>query len=218
MSSQDIRIEDLSSLKDLYLIHMPDVAVHIDNCPLLKRFGSSRYIWGAPLISNPLPLIPSSNGNEESLYPNIVGGGSSTPAWPTIPETVISFRTLNITNCQQIEEVSLENVNISQFNFSEFPNLQYLYVSSHNGRIVGGGTHILSPMYKGQFLAQTISTLPQRSPLFKGKILIRGVSTDNSDYVKAIIAPSYQTQIESTALEKNWNLVWDSGVTDKPSL
>lgn len=218
MNSQEISIEDLSSLKDLYLIHMPDVAVHIDNCPLLKRFGSSRYIWGAPLISNPLPLIPSSNGNEESLYPNIVGGGSSTPAWPTIPETVISFRTLNITNCQQIEEVSLENVNISQFNFIEFPNLQYLYVSSHNGRIVGGGTHILSPMYKGQFLAQTISTLPQRSPLFKGKILIRGVSTDNSDYVKAIIAPSYQTQIESTALEKNWNLVWDSGVTDKPSL
>lgn len=135
------------------------------------------------------------------------------PIWPDVPEQIRSFRRLNITNCDNLAEVSLENVNIGQFDFSEFPALRYLYVSSHESRIVGGCDNICLNVTKGQFLYRTIMTLPQRYLRYMGKILVRGVSTDNSEFVPAYVSDYYQGEIDSLARAKNWNLVWEPEIS-----
>lgn len=210
--SQTIIIEDLPALKDLYLVRMPGVHVVVGNCPSLQNFGSSKYIWGAPTPSVIVPLVPGP-GIGDILDPNVVGGGSTTPVWPDVPEPYLSFSALRITDCNALKYVSLENVDIKQFDFSDFPSLQYLYVSSHNDRIVGGTSSLLTINSSGEFLVNTIATLPARGALFKGKILVRGVNLSNTEYVEAAVAAKYQNQITTFAEENNWNVVWDSGVT-----
>ena len=212
--SQTITIEGLPALKDLYLVRMPDVQVVVDNCPSLQNFGSSRYIWGAPTLDIVVPIRPLPIVGDDALDPNIVGGGT-TLAWPDIPESVPSFKSLRITDCEYLTNVSLENVGIGQFDFSDFPRLQYLYVSSHNDKIVGGTGNTLVLTSKGEFLANTIATLPAKGSLFKGKVLVRGVNQSNTEYVEAVVAAKYQTQITTFEDNNNWDVVWDSGVTDK---
>lgn len=215
ITGQTICINSLESLTELYLVNMPDVQVEIENCPLLRSFGSSRHIWGAPTLSVVVPIVPGP-GIGDILDPNVVGGGSITPAWPNIPESVLSYRSLCINDCPKLTEVSLENVGLSQFDFSDFPNMQYLYVSSHNDRIVGGTSNSLTMTSKGEFLANTVATLPTKGILFKGKILVRGVNLSNTEYVEARISTKYQNQITTFAEENNWNVVWDSGVILNP--
>ena len=215
ITGQTICINSLESLTELYLVNMPDVQVEIENCPLLRSFGSSRHIWGAPTLSVVVPIVPGP-GIGDILDPNVVGGGSTTPAWPNIPESVLSYRSLCINDCPKLTEVSLENVGLSQFDFSDFPNMQYLYVSSHNDRIVGGTSNSLTMTSKGEFLANTVATLPTKGILFKGKILVRGVNLSNTEYVEARISTKYQNQITTFAEENNWNVVWDSGVILNP--
>lgn len=212
ITGETVCIHSLDSLKELFLVNMPDVQVEIESCTQLRSFGSSRHIWGAPTLDVTVPVVPFP-GTVTPVDPNIVGGGTVTPAWPDIPEPVPSYRSLRINDCPKLKEVSLENVNIGQFDFSDFPLLQYVYVSSHNGRIVGGSANVLSPSYRGQFLDYTVSTLPERSAIFRGKILVRGVNVANTEYTEAVISSNNRTSIETTAQEKNWNVVWDSGVS-----
>lgn len=212
ITGETVCIHSLDSLKELFLVNMPDVQVEIESCPQLRSFGSSRHIWGAPTLDVTVPVVPFP-GTVTPVDPNIVGGGTVTPAWPDIPEPVPSYRSLRINDCPKLKEVSLENVNVGQFDFSDFPLLQYVYVSSHNGRIVGGSANVLSPSYRGQFLDYTVSTLPERSAIFRGKILVRGVNVANTEYTEAVISSNNRTSIETTAQEKNWNVVWDSGVS-----
>lgn len=111
--------------------------------------------------------------------------------------------------------ISLENVYINTFDFSSFPNLNYVYLSSQSDRIVGGGNSGLLTSSKGDFLVNTVSTLPQRSDAFRGKILIREVAANNNSYEKVWITSQNQSQIENAyAIEKNWSVVWDSGITN----
>lgn len=214
-ATQTVSIEDLPALKDLYLVRMPNANVTIARCPLLLRFGSSREIWRGPLIDLlfPSPLIQP--GSEQPLDPDVVIDGPITQVqWPDIPESCVSYMLLSITDCDNLQKVSLENVNIGAFDFGDFPDLEYLYVSSQSHRIVGGGSTFLSPSCNGEFLANTVSTLPQRSTSSKGKILIRGVDSDNQSYTKAWISSQNQSLIEETCSDKNWEVVWDSGITD----
>ena len=194
---------------------MPNANVTIARCPLLLRFGSSREIWRGPLIDLlfPSPLIQP--GSEQPLDPDVVIDGPITQVqWPDIPESCVSYMLLSITDCDNLQKVSLENVNIGAFDFGDFPDLEYLYVSSQSHRIVGGGSTFLSPSCNGEFLASTVSTLPQRSTSSKGKILIRGVDSDNQSYTKAWISSQNQSLIEETCSDKNWEVVWDSGITN----
>ena len=69
---------------------------------------------------------------------------------------------------------------------------------------------------KGEFLANTVATLPTKGILYKGKILVRGVNLSNTEYVEARISTKYQNQITTFAEENNWNVVWDSGVILNP--
>lgn len=202
IASQEISIKDLPALKDLYLVHMPDIDVSVDNCPSLLRFGSSKYIWGSPVLEL-YPVVPSPSINDGSLYPNDEG---ETPEWPDVPEPIKSFRTLSITDCENLAEISLENVNIGSFNFSDFPDLRYIYVSSDANGIVGGS---FSSSIMGQYLYNTVLTLPNRSGLFKGWLYVRGVSADSSQYIPAAISASNRTQISAVADNKNWKVIWN---------
>ena len=200
MASQTVSIKDLPSLKDLYLVHMPDVAVEIRNCPELLRFGSSNYIWGGPPeLSNPdLPMFPVEG---ELLGPDNVNGGTAGAVWPDVPEPVQSFSSLSIEGCDSLKDVSLENVGITRFDFSGLPSLRYLYVSSQDDMIVGG--------------TDSIYTLPDRSgQSTKGRIRVRGVSQTNTEYVNAVISVQNRNLISTFCSDKNWNVIWDSGVTD----
>lgn len=200
IASQTVSIKDLPSLKDLYLVHMPDVAVEISNCPELLRFGSSSYIWGGPPeLSNPdLPMFPVEG---ELLGPDNVNGGTAGAVWPDVPEPVQSFSSLSIEGCDSLKDVSLENVGITRFDFSGLPSLRYLYVSSQDDMIVGG--------------TDSIYTLPDRSgQSTKGRIRVRGVSQTNTEYVNAVISVQNRNLISTFCSDKNWNVIWDSGVTD----
>ena len=200
IASQTVSIKDLPSLKDLYLVHMPDVAVEIRNCPELLRFGSSNYIWGGPPeLSNPdLPMFPVEG---ELLGPDNVNGGTAGAVWPDVPEPIQSFSSLSIEGCDSLKDVSLENVGITNFDFSGLPSLRYLYVSSQDDMIVGG--------------TDSIYTLPDRSgQSTKGRIRVRGVSQTNTEYVNAVISVQNRNLISTFCSDKNWNVIWDSGVTD----
>ena len=214
IASQTVSIKDLPSLKDLYLVHMPDVAVEIRNCPELLRFGSSSFIWGGPPeLSNPdLPMFPVEG---ELLGPDNVNGGTAGSVWPDVPEPIQSFSSLSIEGCDSLKDVSLENVGITRFDFSGLPSLRYLYVSSQDDMIVGGTDSSYPLLTKGRYLADSIYTLPDRSgQSTKGRIRVRGVSQTNTEYVNAVISVQNRNLISTFCSDKNWNVIWDSGVTD----
>lgn len=214
-ASQTVSIKELPALRDLYLVHMPNAIVTIAHCPSLLRFGSSKYIWEASSSIFPIPITPISPGFENPLDPDVVGDGPVEEIeWPYVPEPIVSYGMLSITDCNNLKEVSLENVNIGSFDFSDFPNLEYVYVSSQLHRIVGGGSNVLSPSCKGEFLASTVSTLPQRTINRKGKIAVRGVDSTNGLFKKVWISSQNQSLIEETCSDKNWEVVWDSGITN----
>lgn len=215
IASQTVSIKDLPSLKDLYLVHMPDIAVEIRNCPELLRFGSSNYIWGSPsdITINPdLPMLPVEG---EILGPDNVNGGAAGSVWPDVPEPVQSFCSLSIEDCENLTDMSLENVGITSFDFSGLPSLRYLYVSSQDDMIVGGTDSSYQSLDRGRYLAGSIFTLPDRSgQSTKGRIRVRGVSQNNTGYVTAIISLQNRNWINTFCSDNNWNVIWDSGVTD----
>ncbi len=214
-ASQTVSIKELPALRDLYLVHMPNAIVTITHCPSLLRFGSSKYIWEASSSIFPFPITPIHPGFENPLDPDVVGDGPVDKIeWPYVPEPIVSYGMLSITDCNNLKEVSLENVNIGSFDFSDFPNLEYVYVSSQLHRIVGGGSNVLSPSCKGEFLASTVSTLPQRTINRKGKIAVRGVDSTNGLFKKVWISSQNQSLIEETCSDKYWEVVWDSGITN----
>ena len=214
MCSQAIDISNLPSLKDLYLVHMPGVSINIDNCPSLLRFGSSNYIWGAPsdIIINPdLPMLPIED--EEIMDPDIVDEGATNRYWPNVPISIQSFSSLNITDCQNLTDISLENVGITEVDFSQLPNLRYLYVSSQEDKIVGGTDNSFLLTSRGRYLANTIATLPSRAGKSKGEIRARGVNSSSTEYIAPVISmPNQRLITETYCADKNWEIIWEPGV------
>lgn len=214
MCSQAIDISNLPSLKDLYLVHMPGVSINIDNCPSLLRFGSSNYIWGAPsdIIINPdLPMLPIED--EEIIDPDIVDEGATNRYWPNVPISIQSFSSLNITDCQNLTDISLENVGITEVDFSQLPNLRYLYVSSQEDKIVGGTDNSFLLTSRGRYLANTIATLPSRAGKSKGEIRARGVNSSSTEYIAPVISmPNQRLITETYCADKNWKIIWEPGV------
>ena len=126
----------------------------------------------------------------------------------------MSFDSLSITNCPDLAEISLENVNITQFNFNNLPNLKYLYVSSQSHGIVGGYNNMATVNAQGKWLANSIATLRQRPSEDKGKIIIRCINSSNTEYINAVICQYNANLINATyGSDKNWNVIWDSGVS-----
>jgi len=203
--TQTISVSDLPALKELYIVNAKNASVTVDDCPELTKFGSSRYIWGAPMggiVINPLGM------SGDSLDPNVVGD----PEWPSIPEPVVSFSSLSITSCPKLHTLSLENVGLQALNLTQFPNLKYLYLTSGSTKIVGGGSNLMNPSTYGVYLKNAIQTLPSRNGTTTGKVLLRCVSSNNSSYIPVTLGTSNYNMIMSDASSKNWNIVWDSGV------
>lgn len=207
MAPQVIPIRNLPALKDLYLVRIPNSYINIYNCPSLLRFGSSRYIWGAPPVGGGIPIVPLPECDNGTVSPNVVGDGDDA-TWPDIPEPVQSYSNLSIANCPNLIEVSLENVDIDTFDFSGFPKLRYLYVSSQHDRIVGGSESPTVATTRGKYLYDTVSTLHQRTTADKGKIFIRAVNASNSLFNTVNMSDYYKSKVESYAADNNWNVVW----------
>ena len=153
--------------------------------------------------------------DDEIIDLNIVGGGPKDPVWPDVPEPIQSFRLLSIESCESLKEVSLENVGITNFDFSGLPSLRYLYVSSQDDMIVGGTDNVFLITSQGRYLANSIATLPSRnSQTNMGVIRVRGVDSTNTEYVEATVSPFNKNIISTFCDNNHWQIIWDSGVTD----
>lgn len=210
-ASQTVTIDGLSSLKELYLVQLKNASISVKNCSSLTTMGTSRHIWRHREFVSLTPIDP------DALDPNVVGGGTISPnEWPNVPETQMSPSSLSISNCPLIHTLSLENAGFINFSFSGMNNLSYVYLSSQLGKIVGAGSNVLMPSTSGYFLSSAISTLPPRSSLSRGKIVIRAVNTSNTAYIPASIGSGHKTNIGNTCESKNWTLVWDSDPVNNP--
>lgn len=199
-------ISGLCALEELYLVQLKNASISVSNCGLLKTFGTSRHIWrhSSPVI---IDLIAAG-----TLDPNVVGGGSTADEWPSVPEPQISPSSLSISECPRINTLSLENCGFTSFSFSGLTNLSYVYLSSQSTKIVGAGTNMYTPSSYGYYLSNAILTLPMRSTLSGGKVVIRCVNTSNTGYIPVSIATAYKTTIENSCSAKYWTVVWDSGI------
>lgn len=215
-ASQDVEISDLPNLEDLYLVRLKGADVVVSDCPSLKRFGTSTHIpvipsW-RPTPINPIPIEPIVGG--ETFNPDVVGGegaGTPTDSWPDVPEAVISPRSLDISDCNSITTLSLENVGFISFSFAEFNNLQLVYLSSQHTKIVGASDNASSYNANGGNLAAAVSSLPQKIwHNDRGKIIIRAVNSTNTAFVPVSIALGNVTSITNTCASKNWELDWDT--------
>ena len=68
---------------------------------------------------------------------------------------------LTILNCNNLKQISLENTQLKNFNFGDLPALEYVYLSSFSGYIVGG-----SDPY-GKLLLDAVNTLPAKEAAAK---------------------------------------------------
>lgn len=204
--SQSVSISGLSALEELYLVQLKNASISVSDCGLLKIVGTSRHIWRhrSPTLINPI-----STG---TLNPNVVGGGATSDEWPSVPESQISPSSLSISDCPRINTLSLENCGFTSFSFSGLYNLSYVYLSSQSTKIVGAGTNLYNPSSYGYYLSNAILTLPMRSSLSGGKVVIRCVNASNTAYIPVSIATSYKATIENSCRAKYWTVVWDSGI------
>ncbi len=215
-ASQDVEISDLPNLEDLYLVRLKGADVVVSDCPSLKRFGTSTHIpvipsW-RPTPINPIPIEPIVGG--ETFNPDVVGGegaGTPTDSWPDVPEAVVSPRSLDISGCNSITTLSLENVGFISFSFAEFNNLQLVYLSSQHTKIVGASDNASSYNANGGNLAAAVSSLPHKIwHNDRGMIIIRAVNSTNTAFVPVSIALGNVTSITNTCASKNWELDWDT--------
>lgn len=206
---QTITINNMPALEQLYIVNMKNSRIFISNCPNLRTFGTSRYLW---VHSSSGGTQAQSIGND-TVDPNIVIGDVTLPkAWPDIPETVMTPSLLSISNCPMLTSLSLENVGFTNFSFSGLNRLLYVYLSSQASRIVGAGTSsLLTPSF-GYYLNNAIATLPARTSSMTGKIVIRAVNTSSTEFIPVDIAVDYKTSIQNYCNANYWNLVWDSGI------
>lgn len=206
---QTITINNMPALEQLYIVNMKNSRIFISNCPNLRTFGTSRYLW---VHSSSGGTQAQSIGND-TVDPNIVIGDVNLPkVWPDIPETVMTPSLLSISNCPMLTSLSLENVGFTNFSFSGLNRLLYVYLSSQASRIVGAGTNsLLTPSF-GYYLNNAIATLPARTSSMTGKIVIRAVNTSSTEFIPVDIAVDYKTSIQNYCNANYWNLVWDSGI------
>lgn len=202
---QNMTLDGLNALKELYLIQLKNAAVTVKNCGALTTLATSRHIWYHRDF-NMLEQIDT-----ETLNPYVVGDGAS-DEWPAVPEVQSSLMTLSITNCPLISTLSLENVGFINFSFNGLNKLSYVYLSSQSNRIVGAGNNYTNPSTYGYYLSSAISSLPSRSSFAKGKIVIRAVNNSNTEFIPVSISPIQRDTIQNHCEDKSWTLVWDSGI------
>lgn len=217
-SSREFNFTGYEYLKELYLVRIGDSKVILDNCPNLETFATSRGIWKPEELNSGAIEADFDFGDIEPLY-----------AWPDYPDTIYSLSDtggLTILNCNNLKQISLENTELTNFNFGNLPALEYVYLSSFNNYIVGG-----TDPY-GKLLLDAVNTLPTKAPDAKGSIVLRGIAfrfypsenetgnaigpitpiRPNPVYDQIPIDRVLYNSVNQNLSARNWNVVWDSGV------
>ena len=224
--SQNFNFTNYNSLKELYLVEVLDSKVTLDGCKNLEIFATSRFIYKPKSVSG--PQVTTAVGSPiNSIYETVEGPIAEWPIegvpfaeWPKCAEWNYSLSDLNgagltIRNCGKLKEISLENTQIIDIDFSDLTQLEYVYLSSTQDYLVGGGrSEIMN--YNGEYLNTAFSTLPDKSDLPTGLIVLRGVTKATDiyprDFVKVGINVDQLGKINRQIEAKNWTVVWDSGI------
>lgn len=229
-AAQNFQFTDLADLEELYLIQAGNSKVTLKNCPKLGTFATSRTIWKPEeenLSSEAIvfgadaglkyKFIPIAN----SYFPPVIIPDSLiiTPPtfepWPLGPELFHSLSDsdtngLTIENCPNLKTVSLDHTRIKEIDFRNTSKIEYLYLSSDDSYIAGGGI-----VRSGEYLYNTIKTLPARLNTAPGMVVVRGMMR-----YPTVIRPYYgPVKMERGELIKinnwlesnNWSVVFERG-------
>lgn len=227
-------------LKELYLVETQGSRVTVANSSNLEVLATSPSIWKPITIMGPQQTQATDKQVEEGVYET--EGPSA--IWPTPPRLEIlplkpmqyfslsdsEGKGVDLTNCKKLTTISLENSQITNLDFSGLTNLDYIYLSSTNSYIVGGGSKA------GRYLYESLQTLPDRTGKTTGLIVLRGIGiefhqlipestelNENEDpdtnilltvkyvYREVAIYNNFLTSINKILADRNWQIVWDSG-------
>lgn len=225
-------------LKELYLIETQGSRVTVANCPNLEVLATSPSVWKPLSIEGPQQTEATEEVEEgmfERTGPTDILPPMELDGWPNTPMPCYSLSDslgmgIDLSNCKKLKTISLDNTQVYTLDFSGLQNLDYVYLSSLQSYIVGGGEA------EGQYLLESLKTLPDRRFKATGLIVIRGIgpkgpikfdtsskTTEKSDpdtnylmlldkiYVPVNIRSSILDSINQLLTEKNWQIVWDSG-------
>ncbi|WP_298613615.1 hypothetical protein [uncultured Odoribacter sp.] len=225
--SQNFNFTNYNNLKELYLVEVLDSKVTLDGCKNLEIFATSRFIYKPESVSGPQVTTPVGSPIN-NIYEIVEGPIAEWPIegvpfaeWPKCAEWNYSLSDLNgagltIRNCDKLKEISLENTQIIDIDFSNLSQLEYVYLSSTQDYLVGGGREEIMN-YSGDYLNTAFSTLNTRPSNNPGLIVLRGVTKNTEiyprDFVKVGINVDQLEKINRQIEAKNWTVVWDSGIT-----
>lgn len=219
--SQEFNFTGYNNLRELYLVGTLDSRVTLENCENLEIFATSRSVYKPQTLKGPSGLTvastPEANGyykvegpvaewaNESISIPEGIG-----KAEPTYSLSDLNGPGITIRNCGNLKEISLENTRVKNIDFSNLPHLEYIYLSSTQSYLVGGG----SRDNNGEYLCAAFSTLENRKDLPSGVIVLRGITrgTNPADYMYVFLNLEKFIQIDNLFKSKNWTAVWDSGL------
>lgn len=224
--SQNFNFTNYNNLKELYLVEVLDSKVTLEGCENLEIFATSRFIYKPKSVSG--PRVTTAVGSPiNNIYEIVEGPVADWPIegvpfaeWPKCAEWNYSLSDLNgtgltIRNCDKLKEISLEHTRIIDIDFSDLTQLEYIYLSSTQDYLVGGGrSEIMN--YNGEYLNTAFSTLVNRTNKNAGLIVLRGVTKATDiyprDFVKVGINVDQLGKINRQIEAKNWTVVWDSGI------
>lgn len=229
-AAHDFRFTDLAALEELYLIQAGNSKVTLKNCPKLGTFATSRTIWKPEEenIAQEAILIGAEAGNKYKFikkgnidFPPVIRPDSMIikppkfEPWPLGPELFHSLsdsdtKGLTIENCPNLKTVSLDHTRIKEIDFRNTSKIEYLYLSSDDSYIAGGGI-----VRNGEYLYNTIKTLPARLNTVPGTVVVRGMMR----YPTAIMPYYGPVKMERGELIKinnwlesnNWSVVFERG-------
>lgn len=233
-AAHNFQFTDLAALEEFYLIQAGNSKVTLKNCPKLETFATSRTIW-KPEEENIAPeaiLIGAEAGNKYHFiqkgnmeFPPITYPDSMviTPPpyepWPMCPELFHSLsdsdkKGLTIENCPNLKTVSLDHTRIKEIDFRNTGKIEYLYLSSEDSYIAGGGI-----VRHGEYLYNTIKTLPARLNTAPGMVVVRGMMR-----YPIALGPYYGpvkmnwgevVKINKWLEDNNWSVVFERGYEDR---
>lgn len=229
-AAHDFRFSDLAALEELYLIQAGNSKVTLKNCPKIATFATSRTIWKPEEenIAQEAILIGAEAGNKYKFikkgnidFPPVIRPDSMIikppkfEPWPLGPELFHSLsdsdkKGLTIENCPNLKTVSLDHTRIKEIDFRNTEKIEYLYLSSEDSYIAGGGI-----VRNGEYLYNTIKTLPARLNTVPGTVVVRGMMR----YPTAIMPYYGPVKMERGELIKinnwlesnNWSVVFERG-------
>lgn len=187
--------DNFKSLKEVYLVRTLNSSLAIGNCPNLESIGTGNYIYKPWSVTHP-KQIP-----EPYQAPDFT--------WPQNAEPIHSLELLWIRNCPNIKSICLEHTRITSFNFTNLPNLDYVFLSSTPQYIVGGPNGGVN----GENTIDAIRFLPDRTGKTNGWIVMKNIGTEYMmGYLKyswVQINDATRTTIEKSLAAKNWRVVWE---------